>query len=130
MTSERKLSPLVFRTLAETRSHKGISWGDVGVSEPTPRVRRGPGGCWAEVRLRGSSDYSPSFESCANASRNGFLTCLAHHDRELAARELKCEIEGAPMDSVAYRNWQDEETHRAEIRTARATARITRNGIS
>ena len=129
MNAERKLNPLQFRTLEEPRTNGGISWGDVGVRQPEPNLRRGPGGCWADVRLRGSSDYSPSFDSCANTPRAGFLTCLVHHDRELAARELRCEIEGVTMDSIAYRDRQDEETHRDQMKAARAAARAAKRSL-
>jgi hypothetical protein len=126
MRLEHKLNPLQFRTLEETRTHEGIWWGDVGVKEPAPTLRRGPGGCWADVRLRGSSDLGPSFESCANAPRSGFLTCLVHHDRELAARELRCEMNGVTMESIAYTDWQDEEAHRAQRQAARVAARAAK----
>jgi hypothetical protein len=68
-----------------------------------------PERCWAEVRIAGSSDYAPAFWGCQNKPREGFLTCRVHYERELAARELKCETEGLRLANIAYTSLAEKE---------------------
>ena len=115
-----KLAPLCMATWAETRTAEGsLAWGDVGVAVPMH-----DGECWAEVRLVGSSDNLPTFKGCERESRKYHLTCLVHHNRELAARELKCEAEGVTMADIAYSSDADREAHmdaeKAKFRASRA----------
>src|ERR1041385_5540099 len=93
-----KLYPIHVRmlTLREARELKS-EWAEHGIAAP-----KGLEKCWAEVRIRGSSDYAPAFWGCQNKARERFLTCRLHYNRELAARELKCEIEGLQMTDIAY----------------------------
>jgi hypothetical protein len=118
-----KLEPIQSQlpSLAEVRctAPSSVEWGVRGVAVPTGSEK-----CWAEVRIRGSSDYAPAFWGCKNKVREGFLTCRLHYDRELAARELKCEAESIAMDKIAYKDPADKEEDR-KIRLA-ATAEYRR----
>jgi hypothetical protein len=88
-------------------------WGLCGVAKPIIQVN-----CWAEVRIRGGSDHAPAYHGCQNNARQDFLTCRVHYERELAARQLKCELDGTQMCEIAYldsaekhevtRRWREE----------------------
>jgi hypothetical protein len=88
-------------------------WGLCGVAKPIIQVN-----CWAEVRIRGGSGHAPAYHGCQNNARQGFLTCRVHYERELAARQLKCELDGTQMCEIAYlasaeehevtRRWREE----------------------
>jgi hypothetical protein len=102
-----KLDPIQYRSqlpsLAEVRrtDPSSVEWGVRGVAAPTESEKC----CWAEVRIHRSSDYAPAFWGCKNKAREGFLTCRRHYDRELAARERKCDAEGIAMDKIAYKGF-------------------------
>ena len=102
-----KLKPLRMLTLAETREASLYSRADVAVT------LRENEKCWAEIEER------HEFRGCANDRRDGYLTCLVHYTRELAARELKCEADGVVMASIAYETLQDEAEH-IELRRRQA----------
>jgi hypothetical protein len=131
-----KLEPLEMpmRTLSDIRgSGSPDHWrGDYGVVRPMDRpwpIRRDSklaqhGQCWAEVRMRGSSDYAPLFEGCKNIARAGFLTCRVHPDRELASRQLKCELEGSHMADIAYADNQ-QKVAEAQLQIAAGFLRIS-----
>lgn len=126
----QKLEPIPtpMRTLAETRSlarPSSTSWGEYGVAKPielgSPKAGSNlarNGLCWAEARIRGTSDFAPVFDGCKNTAREGFLTCRVHADRELAARELRCELDGLRLPDIAYLNAAEKEAGRVEQRNA------------
>jgi hypothetical protein len=134
-----KLEPLQLpmRTLNDIRgSGSPDHWrGEHGVMRPIDRswpIRSDSklaqhGQCWAEVRMRGSSDYAPVFEGCKNIARAGFLTCRVHPDRELASRQLKCEVEGLQMADIAY---ADDQQKVAEAQLRIAAGLLRRSGTA
>jgi hypothetical protein len=123
-----KLEPLSgpFRSLAESQNSGPLQdWrGETDVAAPiapawplrTDSALSKNGQCWAVVRIRASSNFTPDFEGCKNVSRSGYLTCRVHFDRELAARQLKCETEKVTMDTIAYTSVEDKEAERRRRR--------------
>jgi len=55
------------------------------VAKPTKE-----GGCSAEVWVNAGRRWWP-LANCGNPARKGFLTCVRHEDREVAARKLQAE---------------------------------------
>jgi hypothetical protein len=82
-------------------------WGQCGVAKPISQAK-----CWAEVRIRGSSDHAPEYKGCQNQARQGFFTCRVHSERELSARQLNCELDGTQMAEIA--NADGGEKHEAK----------------
>jgi hypothetical protein len=113
---KRKLEPLRMLTLAETRT---ILRYRLRVYAPQDDKKA----CWAVV----DSEFGGEDIGCQNNRRKGYLTCLVHHTRELAARGLKCETDGVTMGDIAYADEADQEAdkqaHLEEYRVAMA-ARI------
>jgi hypothetical protein len=101
-----KLEPLQMLTLAETRRTGKRD----GVSEPERKPSRR---CWANVPR-----YLEGYDNCKNRQRKGYLTCVVHYTRELAARELKCETEGVAMNDIAYTYEADRKAHIEEFRAS------------
>ena len=109
----QKLEPLQAQMTSLSKAREwesGVGWGEHGIARP-----RTEGRCWAEVRIRGSSDYAPAFDQCRNKPREGFLTCRVHYERELSARELKCELEGLKMHDIAYADAAEKEQARQAL---------------
>jgi hypothetical protein len=124
-----KLSEIgaTLQTLREVREVCDLNQiyrGDHGVAKPRHATQ-----CWAEVRIRGSSDFAPYFDGCKKSARQGFLTCRIHYDRELAARELKCEIEGVSMVEIAW-NEQSRAEQKSRLAQLRARLRERRSTIT
>jgi hypothetical protein len=67
------------------------------------------------------------FEGCKNIARAGFLTCRVHADRELASRQLRCELEGLEMADIAY---ADDQQKRAEAQLHIAAGLLRRPGTA
>jgi hypothetical protein len=76
--------------------------------------------------MRASSDVVTLFEGCKNVARSGYLTCRVHLDRELAARQLKCETEKVTMDEIAYSSLENKEAERRLRRIKIAEKRAQR----
>jgi len=112
-----KLAPLPKTlNLNETREHLNSElWGKHGVAKPYRTDK-----CWAEILIRvpfGRFDYyGLNFQGCENKARERFLTCSIHDSRELAARELKCELENVSMSDLAYIDEADEAADRKRRR--------------
>ena len=94
----QKLAPMQVQMRSLTEARECLftaTWGQCGVAKPVIQVK-----CWAEVRIRSSSD-SPAYKGCQNQARQDFLTCRIHAERELAARQLKSELDGTQMSEIA-----------------------------
>jgi hypothetical protein len=116
-----KLEPLRFRSLADTRAVHESSRADFAVHVPNNDKY-----CWAEIRPPGSWGYFIEFRGCGRQHRDGYLTCLVHYNREMVARELKCEKDGVAMDDIAYADEAAREAHEAMVRADYAARRAAR----